>query len=83
MIPEPPRPDAFVERALITKNAQEWLTLIWLSANALQESGTTAQRPTVRLWVGRPYFDTTLGQPIWVSAVSPSVVWVDATGSTV
>jgi len=80
MIPEPPRPDSFIGiNNLVTRNAQEWLTLIWLSANALQESGATANRPTVRLWVGRPYFDTTLGMPIWYDGTN----WVDATGATV
>lgn len=44
---------------------------------ALKGSGTTAQRPTSFLYVGRPYFDTTLGKPIWYE--SPG--WVDATGA--
>lgn len=83
MIPEPPRPDLFTEGQLTTRSAQEWLTLVWMSANAIQESGTTAQRPTTSLWIGRPYYDTTLNLPIWVNAVSPSVVWKDAAGNTV
>lgn len=41
-------------------------------------SGVTGFRPTVTD-VGVPYFDTTLGKPIWWSGS----VWVDATGSTV
>jgi hypothetical protein len=49
---------------------------------AAQESGTTANRPTKLLWVGRPYFDTTIGKPVWVKTASP-VVWVDATGAAV
>lgn len=32
---------------------------------AVGEFGPTAQRPTEGLWVGRPYFDTTLGEPVW------------------
>jgi hypothetical protein len=27
-----------------------------------------------------PYFDTTLGYPIWLESVNPDV-WVDATGT--
>ena len=42
-------------------------------------SGVTADRPTKGLWVGRPYFDTTLGKPVWYKGA----VWVDATGTTV
>lgn len=46
-------------------------------------SGATASRPTSTLegrWVGMPYFDTTLGYPIWLESVNPDV-WVDATGT--
>lgn len=46
---------------------------------AAQQSGTTANRPTSLLWVGRRYFDTTLGKPIWLKTASP-VVWVTADG---
>lgn len=45
-------------------------------------NGTTAARPTANLWVGQSYFDTTLGKPIWIKSLNPTV-WVDATGSTV
>lgn len=45
----------------------------------LTGSGLTAQRPTSLLWIGRPFFDTTLGIPIWVQSLSPTV-WCDATG---
>lgn len=49
--------------------------------NALTQSGTTAQRPVKLLWIGRVYFDVTLGYPVWVQAVTPAVVWCDATGA--
>lgn len=45
---------------------------------AVAQSGTTTNRPTVGLFVGRPYFDTTLGQPIWWDGTS----WVDADGAS-
>lgn len=61
--------------------------------NALQQiafdatrSGPTASRPTDALkgrWIGMPYFDTTLGIPIWLQSVGPPDVWVDATGAPV
>jgi hypothetical protein len=41
-------------------------------------SGTTAQRPTTRLYVGRFYYDETLNKPIWFRAL-PNV-WRDAAG---
>jgi hypothetical protein len=44
---------------------------------ALTLSGTTLNRPTTFLFVGRIYFDTTLGKPVWFK--NPG--WVDATGA--
>lgn len=46
--------------------------------NTLQQTGTTAQRPSPAPWVGFPYFDTTLGKPIWAKTTTS---WVDATGA--
>lgn len=52
---------------------------IYNVCNALTMSGTTANRPTVGLWTGRMYFDTTLGLPIWYKTAG----WVNATGAGV
>lgn len=48
--------------------------------NAMTQAGTTAQRPTSFLWIGRRYFDSTLGKPVYVKSVGP-VVWVDGVGT--
>lgn len=56
---------------------QEFFSDVFFSIKALEQSGTTAQRPTVKLYVGRPYFDTTLGLPIWYK--NPG--WVKADGT--
>lgn len=48
-------------------------------------SGPTASRPTSsqdNRWVGMPYFDTTLGKPIFLKSVNPDV-WVDGSGAAV
>lgn len=62
-----------------------WLTQLARIVNASVSSGTTANRPTVLLWAGRPYFDTDLaagaGKPIWRNA--GNTAWIDATGSVV
>lgn len=55
---------------------RNFFVAIYNILNALTLSGTTAQRPTKFLWVGRPYFDTTLGITIFVSAIGPPAVWV-------
>lgn len=63
-----------------------WLSLAQNILFATSQSGTTAKRPTENLYIGRVYFDTTLGYPIWCSAfaagASPAT-WVDATGTPV
>jgi hypothetical protein len=48
---------------------------------ATQQSGTTANRPTKGLWVGRFYLDTDLGIPIWYSGTG--TVWWNASGASV
>lgn len=53
-----------------------WQTIIAAS----QQSGVTADRPTNALWIGRRYFDTTLGKPVFVKSVRPAV-WVDGVGT--
>lgn len=60
-----------------------WFSVLQNIAFAASSSGTTIQRPTKNLFLGQPYFDTTLNKPIWVSAISPAIVWVDATGAVV
>lgn len=60
----------------------QWLSRVHTIATSLQQSGPTADRPTSVLWLGRRYFDTDLGIPVWVQSVRPTV-WVDATGGAV
>lgn len=55
----------------------QWVDLVDRTVNSLREAGTTADRPTARLWVGRQYFDTTLGHPVWWDGSD----WVDASGA--
>lgn len=50
--------------------------------SALTQSGTTAQRPTTFLWLGRPYWDTTLARVVRVTQLDP-VVWTAASLASV
>lgn len=59
-----------------------WISKIRFYAGSVGESGTTAERPTKNLWVGRRFFDTTLGYPVYVKTVATQV-WVDGTGTVV
>lgn len=71
--------DIFPESGKIGLGWTAWLEKIGRFACSVSESGTTANRPTANLWIGRPYFDTTLGKPVWYDGTN----WVDATGATV
>lgn len=42
-----------------------WFDEITFLVGLSQQHGTTANRPTARLFIGRQYFDDTLGYPIW------------------
>lgn len=73
------------DRGRISGAAPSWrnfFSAVYMICNALTLSGVTAQRPTRFLWVGRTYFDVTLGLPIWVQSLNPTT-WVDAAGNPV
>ena len=60
----------------------EWRNFFGAVSNiciAVTSSGTTVQRPTKFLFTGRPYFDTTLGIPIWYKTAG----WVNSVGGAV
>lgn len=61
---------------------QAWFALVGETVRSLRQSGATADRPAKALWIGRQFFDTTLGHPVWVQSVNPAV-WVDGTGTVV
>jgi len=60
----------------------QWFSRVHALVASLYQSGVTADRPTKVLWVGRRYFDTTLGKPVWIRSVKPAV-WVDGAGTVV
>lgn len=63
-----------------TRVAQGWAEFfsnVFMLLAALTGSGTTVNRPTKFLFLGRPYFDSTLGFPVWWNGT----IWVDATGT--
>lgn len=58
---------------------QEFFGNVSTLLGALTTSGTTAERPIKGLYVGRPYFDTTIGIPIWYKGAN----WVNASGGII
>lgn len=61
---------------------QAWFSRVHSIIVTGQQSGTTANRPTTQVWIGRQYYDTTLNKPVYVSSVKP-IVWRDAMGNIV
>lgn len=52
----------------------------------VSRSGPTASRPTLALkgrYIGMPYFDITLQQPIFLVSTTPADIWKDASGAVV
>lgn len=60
----------------------QWFSTAHNYILSIPQSGTTANRPASMLWIGRQYFDTDLGIPVYVSAVNPTV-WVNSSGAPV
>lgn len=77
-----PRSAPLDEMGNFTPAWSQWITRTHANAITVQQSGTTADRPDRLLWIGRQYFDTDLGHPIWLQSINP-VVWCDATGASV
>jgi hypothetical protein len=59
-----------------------WFAQMQAIGFATSSSGATSARPTSNLWVGRFYFDTTLGIPIWCKTPA-TPIWVNASGTPV
>ncbi len=70
------------EDGYLTIPYTQWINRINMICQTFQMSGTTSERPTSNLWIGRFYYDVTLGKPIWVNSVKPTV-WHDASGAAV
>ena len=80
-----PRPNLLNKDGNFTPPWSGWFSRVQFILLGIGATGTTAQRPTdgTMLWVGYEYFDSTLGFPIWASAVTPTVVWVRYDGTVV
>lgn len=70
------------EGGALTIDAQTFLSAVQAIAFYSTRSGPTTSRPTSTSfrWVGMPYFDSTLGLPVFLKIASTNV-WVDATGA--
>jgi hypothetical protein len=80
MINPPPTRSVLVDdKGMINPEWQEFFSAAFFSLRAQEMSGTTANRPTKRLFVGMPYFDTSLGYEIRYNGTA----WVNGSGVVV
>lgn len=77
IINQPPQQTAVDRAGQVSPEWATWFSSAFTVLGSVVSSGTTARRPTTALWVGRTYFDTTLGIPIWYSGSA----WVKADGT--
>lgn len=77
---EYPKTPPLDENGNWTPSWAQWVQRTHNNTRTLQQSGVTADRPDVLLWIGRFYFDTTINKPIWLKSINPSV-WVDGAGT--
>ena len=81
-LPQPPMFVQLGEKVLkFTSEWGGWFSTAQRILTAASSSGPTTSRPTQGQYVGMPYFDTSLGKPIWLKTPGASPVWVDATGT--
>lgn len=76
----PQNEDIFTDKKAFKFSWYTWFQQVYTICFAAQQSGTTAQRPDKLIWIGRRYFDSDLGKPVFVKSANP-VVWVDGVGT--
>lgn len=80
IIPQPPAQSELNDQNGKAKSVwSQWFSRIQTVLTSLTGSGPTSNRPTSDLFIGQPFFDTTINKPIWWNGS----VWIDATGATV
>jgi hypothetical protein len=77
--PPPTRIPLLDDRGMVNDKWLEFFSAAFFSLQAQESSGTTAKRPLKNLFIGRPYFDTTLNRPIWYTGTN----WIRADGVVV
>lgn len=81
--PIPTRPVIDQQGNVLDRLYQAWFGGIQQWLGPIGQTGATSARPTNNLYIGLSYFDSTLGYPVFVKQISPSIVWVNASGTPV
>jgi hypothetical protein len=83
------RSDWFTDSAgmpcAISVDAMQFFHIAQQIALGVTRSGPTGARPTAAIqgrWIGMPFYDTTIGKPVYLVSIGPDV-WKDAAGNVV
>lgn len=79
-LPQPPMFQKVGDVWRFTAPWAGWFSTVQQILEAVSSAGPTSGRPTQGQFQGMPYFDTTLGFPVWLKTPGSSPVWVNATG---
>jgi hypothetical protein len=84
--PAPIAADVTQKGGFTTPAWKAWISQLFAVVSTVNNSGTTALRPVgsaqIPLSLGQAYFDTTLGIPVWIKSLNPTV-WVNSAGAPV
>lgn len=82
----PPSTQIVGTAGILTPVWQAFLSAVGYFLRPVGMSGQTANRPVnssaAPLYIGQPYFDTSLGYMVWVKSTNPTV-WVNGAGTAV
>lgn len=78
-----PREPMFDQHGRFTAPWASWISSAHRVINAQGSAGPTTNRPTSGLYVGQRFYDSTLGYPVWVHQISPSIIWHNGAGAAV
>lgn len=81
--PIPTRPHITEKGDRLDQRYQAWFGGIQQWLGPVGQFGLTAARPTKNLYIGLSYYDQTLGLPVFVHQISPSIIWHTAAGAVV
>ena len=77
-----PRPEIVDKNGKLLGPWAAWFSALNNLIRPLGGNGATTARPASNLYVGLMFFDTTLGYPVFIKSLNPTV-WVNGAGSVV
>lgn len=84
-LPQPPTGVIADKNGNVQPGWYPFFSTVQVLLNLSTQAGTTASRPSSQIqgrWIGMPYYDTSLGIPVYLASINPDV-WKSAAGAPV